>query len=244
MINSPNFWDSSQNILIILAHPDDPEFFCGGSIALWNQQGHEVSYCLLTKGDKGINDQFKMDDSNKIKELRVKEERKAAAVLGVKKIIFYDNPDGYLVPNLLLRRQVVKVIRQVKPDIVVSCDPTNYYMRDTTINHPDHRAAGQVVVDSVYPAAQNKAFFPDLLVDKGLIPHKVKEVWLSLPTIANLTIDITNTWETKIRALHEHRSQIGNIEAFDLRMRSRRTEDSTDEYPKFEETFRRINFQK
>jgi LmbE family N-acetylglucosaminyl deacetylase len=244
MLNKNNFWDLPQSILVILAHPDDPEFFCGGSIALWNQQGHKVSYCLLTKGDKGINDQFKMNDSNKIKEQRIKEERKAAAVFGVKDIIFYDNPDGYLVPNLLLRRQVVRAIRQIKPDVVISCDPTNYYMRDTTINHPDHRAAGQIVVDSVYPAAQNEAFFPDLLVDEGLKPHKVKEIWLSLPSIENLIVDITDTWELKIRALHEHKSQIGNIEAFDLRMRSRRTEDSTDQNPRFEEKFRRIIFQR
>ena len=95
-----------------------------------------------------------MNDSLKIKELRVKEENKAAKILGVNNVIFFNNPDGYLIPDLSLRRQVVMAIRKFKPDIVVSCDPTNYYMNDRTITHPDHRAAGQVVVDAVFPAAQ------------------------------------------------------------------------------------------
>ena len=236
-------WKSPQNILVILAHPDDPEFFCGGTIAKWIIEGHNVRYCLLTKGEKGVNEKFMLNDSNAIKRLRIEEQTKAAAILGIANIFFYNNPDGYLQPNLLVRRQVVQAIRRIKPDIVVSCDPTNYYIRDTYINHPDHRAAGQVVVDSVFPAAQNQSFFPDLLIDEGLQPHDVKEVWLSLPTSANVVVDVTLTWEIKIKALHEHRSQIGNLEAFDKRMLSRHTADSTDESPRFEETFRRIIFQ-
>ena len=236
-------WASPQNILVILAHPDDPEFFCGGTIAKWAIEGHKISYCLLTKGDKGINDQFLLNDSLKIKELRVKEENKAAKILGVNNVIFFNNPDGYLIPDLSLRRQVVMAIRKFKPDIVVSCDPTNYYMNDRTITHPDHRAAGQVVVDAVFPAAQNEAFFPDLMINGKLKPHKVNEVWLSLPTIANIVIDVTDTWTIKLNALHEHFSQIGDFNIFDKRMRERHTEDSTIENPRFEESFRRIKFQ-
>ncbi len=243
MENNTNYWKSPQLILVILAHPDDPEFFCGGTIAKWIKDGHKVKYCLLTKGEKGTNKNFQPNDIDAIKKLRIEEQNRAAAILGVNEVFFYDNPDGYLLPNLLLRRQVVKAIRRIKPDIVVSCDPTNYYIRDTYINHPDHRAAGQVVVDSVFPAAQNQSFFPDLLIGEGLQPHDVKEVWLSLPTSSNIVIDVTSTWELKVRALHEHKSQIGDQKEFDKRMLARHTEDSADENPRFEEIFRRIVFQ-
>ena len=237
-------WDLPQKILVILAHPDDPEFFCGGTIAKWVSEGHELSYCLLTKGEKGVNEKFNLDDINAIKNIRVLEQENAAAILGVKDIKIFDNPDGYLIPSLSIRRQVVREIRIIKPDIVVSCDPTNYYLRDTYINHPDHRAAGQIVVDSVFPATQNPAFFPDLMIMGRLHPHKVKEVWLSLPSKPNVKINVTKYWLKKIEALHEHHSQIGDPKEFDQRMLSRRTKDSSAKKPKFEELFHRIILQR
>jgi LmbE family N-acetylglucosaminyl deacetylase len=235
-------WDEPQNILVILAHPDDPEFFCGGTIAKWVSEGHVVSYCLLTMGEKGVNENFIQNDIKTIKKIRAVEQKNAAAILGVKRIIFLGYPDGYLVPSLLIRRQVVKVIREIKPGIVVSCDPTNYYLRDTYINHPDHRAAGQIVVDSVFPASQNPSFFPDLMIMERLNPHKVKEVWLSLPLKPNVKINVTKYWPKKIQALHEHQSQIGDQNEFDQRMLSRRTINSSAKTPKFEELFHRIIF--
>jgi len=234
------FWDSKQKILVVLAHPDDPEFFCGGTLSKWDQEGHNISYCLLTKGDKGINEKFR--GSENIQKLRIEEQYKAAKLLGVKQIIFLDNEDGYLTPNLDLRKEVASVIRKLKPDIVVTCDPTNYYIRDSYINHPDHRAAGQVVIDAVFPAAQNELFFPELLRDEKLEPHHVKEVWISLPKEPNVFIDVTDTWEIKIQALLYHASQIGEKEKFLERMRSRRTDDSSDENPRYEEMFRRVVF--
>lgn len=234
------FWDSKQKILVILAHPDDPEFFCGGTLAKWNQDGHELVYCLLTKGDKGVNDEFR--GSEDIKQLRIAEQKSAANEIGVQQIIFLDNEDGYLIPNLGLRKEVTRVIRKIKPDIVVTCDPTNYYIRDSYINHPDHRAAGQVAIDAVFPAAQNELFFPELLQEEHLNPHHVKEVWISLPKEPNIFIDVTETWGLKINALLKHASQIGNQQEFIDRMRSRRTQDSTDENPRFEEQFRRVVF--
>jgi LmbE family N-acetylglucosaminyl deacetylase len=233
-------WEESKKILVILAHPDDPEFFCGGTIAKWVSEGHEVSYLLLTKGEKGINEHFDPEDIQEIKNIRVLEQKNAAAVLGVQNIKYLDHPDGYLIPSILIRRQVVREIRMINPDIVVSCDPTNYYLRDTYINHPDHRAAGQIVVDSVFPASQNSAFFPDLIIMERLYPHKVKEVWLSLAYRPNAIINITKYWSKKIEALHKHRSQIGDQKKFDQRMLSRRTNDSSAKNPKFEEAFHRI----
>ena len=234
------YWETKQKILVILAHPDDPEFFVGGTLSIWAKEGHEISYCLLTKGDKGINEQFK--GSKDIRKLRIDEQNEAAKVIGAKNITFLDYEDGYLTPSLELRKDVARAIRMEKPDIVVTCDPTNYYMRDSYINHPDHRAAGQVVIDAVFPAAQNELFFPELMTEEHLAPHHVKEVWISLPKEPNIFVDITDTWDIKINALLKHASQVGDKDKFLERMRTRRTEDSTDENPRYEEMFRRIVF--
>jgi len=237
-----NFWQEKKKILVILAHPDDPEFFCGATIAEWHRQGNEVAYCLLTKGDKGVNEHFQ--NSEDIRTLREREQRAAAAVLGVEDITFMDNEDGYLVPSLKLRKDVTRVIRQKKPQILVTCDPTNFFMRDEYINHPDHRAAGQVAIEAVFPAANNPLFFTELITDEELYPHGVEEVWLSLPKEPNLVVDVTATWQLKIDALLKHASQIGIREAFIERMNSRRSADSSEENPRYEEQFKRIIFRK
>jgi len=235
------FWENPQRILVMLAHPDDPEFFCGGTIAKWTLRGHHVTYCLITKGEKGINDNFSPKDSDEIISVRESEQKKAATVLGVREIGYLDQPDGFLIPSLKLRRQVVKIIRESKPDIIVGCDPSNYYSSNNYINHPDHRAAGQIVIESIFPAAQNALFFPDLL-SQGLKPHKIAELWLSIPNHENISIDISDTWKLKLRALHEHKSQIGDEKKFDEKMLSRRLEGSTEERPRFVEKFYRIKF--
>ena len=231
-------WEEKRSILVILAHPDDPEFFCGASIAKWVKEGNTVSYCLLTKGDKGVNENFK--GGTNIREIRIREQKKAASKLGVERINFLDVEDGYIVPDLGLRRKITGEIRKNKPDIVVTCDPTNFFIHDTYINHPDHRAAGQVTIDAVFPAAQNPYFFPELMDDDGLCPHHVEEVWLSLPKDPNVIIDVTEFWDFKISALLEHKSQIGDQAAFIKRMTARRTDDSSEENPRYEESFRQI----
>ena len=231
-------WEVKHQILVILAHPDDPEFFLGATISRWIKHGHSVSYLLLTKGDKG----GKIDtDPEELIRLREKEQNAAAHSLGVETVMFMNNPDGYLTPGIELRKEIVRVIRKLRPDVVVTGDPTNYFPRRGLINHPDHRAAGQVVVDAVFPAAGNYLFFPELL-EEGLEPVNLKEVWLTMPSNPNLTLDITPYWEDKIKALHHHASQIGEIEACDKRLRGRHTSDSTDEVPKYEEYFYRIVF--
>ncbi|HSQ25948.1 MAG TPA: PIG-L deacetylase family protein [Anaerolineales bacterium] len=234
-------WDSPQKILVILAHPDDPEFFCGASIAKWVEAGHQVVYWLLTCGDKGADDaQVKPEE---LCSLRYDEQRAAAAVLGVQKVNFLGYPDGYLVPDINLRREVTRIIRLEKPDILVTCDPETFIVGESRINHPDHRAAGQATLDAVFPAAGNPLYFPELISEQGLQPHTVKEVWISLTQKPTLKLDITPFWETKLMALLKHKSQIGDPNVFTGRMRERRTSDSTDEQPKYEEAFRIIKFQ-
>ncbi len=241
METSPDLsWPEKQNILVILAHPDDPEFFCGGTLARWAQVGHRIKYYLLTCGDKGRNDHNKDIPGDQLCEMRQEEEKAAAAVIGVKSVHFLNRDDGTLVPDIELRREVVKIIRQMKPDILVTCDPQNLFA-SYGLNHPDHRAAGQVVLDAVFPAAGNDLFFPELLKE-GYEPHMPQEVWVSLSNQHNVTIDITETWPIKIKALKEHKTQIGNPVKFEERMRSRHTPDSTDEDPRFEENFRVIKY--
>ncbi|MFZ5878482.1 MAG: PIG-L deacetylase family protein [Chloroflexota bacterium] len=237
----PGVWESPQRILVVLAHPDDPEFFCGASLARWARAGHEIIYYLLTCGDKGFNDSTTADMTpDALCALRHMEQRKAAAVIGTKKVHFLDHQDGYLVPDLALRREVVRIIRKVKPTVLVTCDPQNLFA-GYGINHPDHRAAGQVVLDAVFPAAGNKAYFPELLKE-GLEPHMPREVWASLTNQPNVTLDVTEEWPIKLEALLHHASQIGDVDKFKARMASRHTEDSTDENPRFEEKFRVVKY--
>ena len=237
----PGIWDSSQNILVILAHPDDPEFFCGGTLAKWARAGHSITYQLITCGDKGFHDSTPADMTpDALCAIRHEEQGAAAKVIGVKEVHFMDTDDGYLVPDINLRREIVRVIRKFKPDILVTCDPQNLFAI-YGINHPDHRAAGQVVLDAVFPAAGNKEFFPEL-VSEGYEPHMPKEIWCSLTSQPNTTIDITDTWQTKLKALLQHKSQIGEIEKFKERMKTRHTEDSTEENPRFEEKFRVVKY--
>jgi LmbE family N-acetylglucosaminyl deacetylase len=234
---APENWQEKQRILVILAHPDDPEFFCGVTIARWAAAGHEVHYLLLTHGDKGAPDRStRPDELSPIREL---EERAAAAILGVKSVQFLNNPDGYLMDTLETRKAVVRVIRQIRPDVVVTCDPTNYFANNTRIQHPDHRTAGAIAFAAVFPAAGNHLFFPELLAE-NLEPINVKEVWVSLPVQADLTIDVTAFWEQRYRALCEHKTQIGDPAKLRERLLLRRTPDSTAESPRFEEAFRRL----
>jgi LmbE family N-acetylglucosaminyl deacetylase len=236
---APDAWEKSQKILVILAHPDDPEFFCGATLARWARAGHEIHYLLLTNGNKGGGLEM---TSDQLGTLRQMEQQKAAEIIGARLVYFLDLEDGYLVPNLELRREIVRALRHEKPDILVTCDPTLLYSWLGRVNHPDHRAAGQVVLDAVFPAAGNGHFFPELLNSEGLQPHTPREVWVSLATSPTVTLDVTDTWEVKMKALKEHKSQIGDPIIFDQRMRSRHTEDSTDEIPRYEEKFRVLKF--
>jgi LmbE family N-acetylglucosaminyl deacetylase len=237
--NEPDGWDKPQRILVILAHPDDPEFFCGATLARWANAGHEIHYLLLTNGNKGGGLEVSPE---KLSIIRQKEQKKAAAIIGVRSIRFLNLEDGYLIPNLELRKEIVRAIRREKPDILVTCDPTMLYNWMGRVNHPDHRAAGQAVLDAVFPAAGNVHFFPDLLANEELQPHTPREVWISLPNNPTVSLDVTETWEIKLNALGKHKSQIGDPLAFEKRMRSRHTEDSTDEAPRFEEKFRVLKF--
>jgi LmbE family N-acetylglucosaminyl deacetylase len=230
-------WEGKQNILVILAHPDDPEFFCGATIARWTAAGHDVHYLLFTKGDKGSSDPDMTPE--RLMDIRVKEQRAAADILHVNTISYLEKYDGYIVPDLETRREIVYHLRRLKPQIVVTCDPANIFTRDGYINHPDHRSVGQQVIDAVFPAVGNQLFFTDLLKE-GILPHSVKELWLSIPQNANTVIDVTATWTMKLQALEKHVSQVGDGNKMKTRMNKRSLLESGKNKPHYEERFRRI----
>jgi LmbE family N-acetylglucosaminyl deacetylase len=239
-IVEPEGWKEPKKILVILAHPDDPEFFCGATLARWTHLGHIVRYCLFTRGDKGIQGDQVVNPAE-LMATREKEQNAAAGVLGVQNVRFLNYADGYLQAGLEERKAVVRVIRQEKPDIIVTSDPLNYFIRESRLNHPDHRTAGQIVMDAVFPAAGNPMFFPELLVE-GLHPHAVAEIWFSLTGQGNTSIDVTETWPLRIKALQEHKSQIPDVDAFLKNQKNRRTTDSTEDNPRYVDNFRRIIF--
>jgi LmbE family N-acetylglucosaminyl deacetylase len=196
-----------KKIAVIFAHPDDPDFTCAGTVAKWTDEGHEVVYVLLTNGDKGSHDPEMSPE--RLVQIREEEQRAAAAIVGVNEVIFLGRPDGMLVADLDLRRDVVRVIRQLKPTTVVCGDPTMFWFAPWYINHPDHRAAGEVVLAALYPAAGNRNYFPELL-DEGLEPHKIKELYISGTSQADTFVDITPYIDRKIAALRAHASQMGD----------------------------------
>ncbi len=235
---APDAWETPQNILVSLAHPDDPEFFCGATTARWVRAGHHVSYCVITCGDKGTKDLTIAP--GELCTIRQREQRSAAGVLGVNEIRFLNYPDGYLMPDLALRKDITRVIRTVRPDVLVTCDPQTLFTATGGLNHSDHRAAGQATLDAVFPAARDHLNFIELWKDEKLEPHIVREVWVCGTLQPDVILDVTDTWEIKINALYEHKSQIGEPEKLAERIRNRYTPDSTPENPRYEEKFRRL----
>ena len=196
-----------KRALAIAAHPDDTEFGCSGTAALWSQQGWEFYYLICTNGNKGSDD----PDMTPVKlaPIRQEEQRAAARVAGVKDVFFLGYEDGELTYSRQLLGDVVRYIRQVRPDAVFTHDPESIIIRDRFINHSDHRCAGLVTVDAVYPAARDRWNFPEQ-IDQGLQPHKVKDFFIWSFDMGNFSVDITDVLDTKLQALSEHKSQFGD----------------------------------
>ena len=221
-----------DKVMVILAHPDDPEFFCGATIAKFVKQGKHIRYCMLTCGDKGSDDPDMTHDL--LCSIRHEEQTAAARVLGVTDLVWLNYPDGELVPTLESRLRVAREIRKYKPDIVVTCDPVRVITAFGTVNHPDHRAAGQIALDAIMPGAGNRMYYVELL-DEGLQPHQVKQVYIAGVEHPDTAIDVTDTFELKLKALREHKSQIKDFDALEQRMRVRMRKDGL-----YFELFRRL----
>ncbi len=194
-----------KRVAVIFAHPDDAEFICAGTVSRWAAEGHHITYVLITSGDKGSDDPEMTPE--RLAETRIREQHDAANILGVADLVFMGKPDGMLVPDIDLRRDMVRVIRTIRPDVVICQDPTVRYVEQSYLNHSDHRAAGDVTLDAIFPAARNRMYFPELLAE-GLEPHKVEEVYLAGAASPDVAIDITDHMERKLEALRAHVSQL------------------------------------
>ena len=197
----------NKRALVIAARADDSEFGAAGTVALWARDGWEVYYLICTDGSKGTEDDAMTPD--KLVPLRREEQRAAAQVLGVKEVFFLDYVDGELAYTPEFSRDVVRAIRIIRPHTVFSHDP-NQIVRNTFINHPDHRCAGTVTLDAVYPLARNRPTFPELL-NEGLEPYSTKEIYLWSTSDINHSVDITDVIDLKLEALSKHVSQVSEM---------------------------------
>jgi LmbE family N-acetylglucosaminyl deacetylase len=208
----------TERILVVVAHPDDVDFWAGGTIACWTSAGIRVTYCVLTDGDSGGFDPGVPRSA--IPGIRRAEQEAAAAVLGVSDVGFLGRPDGRLEPSYALRRDISRVIRQVRPERVLTWTP-EWSWRRFHRNHPDHRATGEAVMGAVFPDARNPFAHPELLSDEGLEPWEVKEVWLMGTPSPNHYVDITDTLDRKLAALCAHKSQTTHRDTLENDVRQR-----------------------
>lgn len=195
-------------ILGVAAHPDDLDFGAGGTIAKWIKEGAKCYYLILTNGCKGSNDPAMTE--KKLIEIRRKEQLNAGEALGLKNVFFLKHTDTELINDLTLKKEIVYYIRKLKPEIVITMDPTFVYSSLGFINHTDHRAAGQSTIDAVFPLARDRLVFPDH-ERQGLMPHKAKSLYLIRFDKPTEIIDISDSIDLKLKALKVHKSQINNI---------------------------------
>ena len=195
-------------VLGVAAHADDLDYYAGGTMATFAGQGAKVYYLILTDSGKGSSDRSMTPEN--LRDIRREEQRHAAKLLGVTDVFFCDYPDGMLENTTAVKQDIVRIIRQVKPDVVVTLDPTVLYIPEQgLINHPDHRAAGQATLDATYPLARDHMTFPELLKD-GYEPHNTPTVLLTSfdSDRANFAVDISDTIDQKFGALGAHTSQL------------------------------------
>jgi LmbE family N-acetylglucosaminyl deacetylase len=207
----------AADVMVVSAHPDDSEFGAAGTVARWTQAGRRVVYVVCTRGEKGTSDPALTPEA--LGRIREEEQRAAAGLLGVGEVLFLGLPDQGIEETAELRKTIVRLIRSFRPEVVVTSDPYRRY-----IWHRDHRVIGQVVLDAVFPYARDRLAYPDLLAE-GLLPHKVREIYFWGAEAPNLRVDITATFDLKIRALRCHASQMRELDRGDpeawLRQRCR-----------------------
>ncbi|HEU5345875.1 MAG TPA: PIG-L deacetylase family protein [Ktedonobacterales bacterium] len=197
----------AKRVLIVMAHPDDGEFGVGGTVAKWAAEGRDIWYCLVTDGQVGDAGDTEIT-SEGLAAKRAIEAQNAADALGVQHpVIFLHYMDSRLEPTLEVRRDIARVIRQVKPDVVICQDPTVRWSGQGYINHPDHRAAGEATLAAIMPVASTRLAFPELAAE-GLATHNVKEIYISSTQNADRWVEITGYVEKKAEALRQHVSQL------------------------------------
>lgn len=222
----------------IHAHPDDQEFTVGGTLAKWAAAGCEIISVTITSGDAGSNDPAKGAEYKPIlAELREAEQTAANETLGLKQGIFLRYPDGELEPTIVLRKELTRLIRQYKPDVVVTGDPQGVFYGNGYINHPDHRAAAQSALYATFPSAGTRLIFTELL-EAGYEPHNVKRVYIHGAEKPDTWVDISFTMDTKIAALKKHVSQVGEWQEMEKVIREWAADDGKEHGMDYAESYK------
>lgn len=195
------------SVLVIVAHPDDIEFSCAGTLARWAKVGTRIGYVVCTSGEVGI----AVAGMTKVRaaEIREAEQRAAAEIVGAQEVVFLHESDGILAPTLELRKMLVREIRRFRPEVVMTGDPTFLWAGGDYINHPDHRAAALAAIDATFPAAGQPNLFEEL-EEQGLRAHKPRKMYITGRSQTELFVNITETIDIKIAALRAHKSQMGD----------------------------------
>ena len=235
----PPDWSEVERALIIMAHPDDPDFSCAGSAAQMARQGIEVTYMILTNGDKGNHNP--LVTRNQLILMRKEEQRNAAELCGVHDVLFMDEEDGFLRPTPDIRKRVCREIRRIRPQLIICPSPERYFSGRGYINHPDHRNAGLVALEAIFPAADNPMFYPEM-AKEGYRPHKISQLYISGAEDADVQVDITDAIDLKIKAILCHKSQFSDLEGMEKRMRERWGEEQADGSVRHFERFKSLWF--
>lgn len=216
-MSTPPPLDVPSRALVVTAHPDDVDFGAAGTIASWVAQGTRVTYCIVTDGDAGG---FDPDvPRSQIPSIRRGEQVQAAKILGVEDVRFLGYRDGELEVSQGLRRDISRVIRQVRPERMLIQSPERNWAR-LPASHPDHLAAGEAAIFAIYPDARNPFAHPALLTDEGLEAWTVHDVWVMGAPDPNHIVDVTDHVELKLSALRAHESQTAHMDDLDERIRS------------------------
>ena len=230
--------ETPQRVLVVTPHPDDAEFWCGGTVARWIQEGAAVYFVLCTDGGKGTSD--RSISSQELGARREQEQRDAARVLGVKEVVELHHPDGELEDTSEFRREIVRQIRRVRPDIVLCPEP----YRKNLAWHRDHRVTGQVTLDAVFPCARDHLHFMELWQEEGLEPHKTGTVLFWGAEQTNTCVDIAQAIDIKVEAIMVHGSQMAGrtVEEVEEFIKERARETGAEQGYDYAEAFRKVTF--
>jgi len=229
--------DEYKTFMVVVAHPDDLEFSSAGTVARWVQRGMDAILVQVTSGDRGSPDPNMTPE--RLTEIREQEQREAAAVLGIKEVVFLREPDGQTDNSYRFRGRIVHEIRRFKPDIVITHDPWRPYAL-----HPDHRNVGITTTDAIYPTARDAIYFPEHYHEEGLEPHKVAELLFFNAEHPDCFVDVSSTFDTKLEALRHHDSQVGQSKDLEKRLRERLEEIGKQADLPMAEAFRRLTMRR